>query len=117
MTTHELIYVIDGRLLTKEDNIKDVELSSAFASDMMSHVLAFANNKAVLITALYNAQSLRTADLLGISCLILIGQNDPDKDFIELANDLEITLIQSPYSTFVTCGMLYSAGFTGIKKS
>ena len=36
-------------------------VDTAFCSDMMSNVLAYATNKSILITGMYNAQVLRTA--------------------------------------------------------
>jgi predicted transcriptional regulator len=112
MTLREIQELLHGKILTNTGNL-DIELNSAFSSDMMSHVLAYANNKSILITALYNPQVLRTADLMGISCVIFIGRNDPDPSLIALANSLCITIIRSPYSMYVTCGLLYSNGLKG----
>ena len=112
MTLREIQQLLDGRILTKTKNL-DVELNSAFSSDMMSHVLAYANDKYILITALYNPQVLRTADLMGITCVIFIGKNKPEPEIIALANSLGITILQSPYSMYVTCGLLFSNGLEG----
>ena len=85
----------------------ELELNSAFSSDMMSHMLAYSNDKSILITALYNPQVLRTADLMGISCVIFIGRSEPDPALIKLAESLGVTVVQSPYSMYVTCGILF----------
>lgn len=112
MTLSEIKDLLHGRVLTNTGNL-DVELNSAFSSDMMSHVLAYANDKSILITALYNPQVLRTADLMGISCVIFIGRNDPEQSLVALANALCITIMRSPYSMYVTCGLLFSNGLKG----
>lgn len=79
----------------------------------MSNVLAYAGNKSVLLTGLYNPQVLRTAEMMGMACVVFIGQRDPDPDMVALANELEICLMRTQYSMFTACGMLYSHGLRG----
>lgn len=112
MTLSEIQELLNAEILTKTKNF-GIELKSVFSSDMMSHVLAYANDKSILITALHNPQVLRTADLMGIQCIIFIGRNEPDPSLVELANSLEITILKSPYSMYVTCGLLFSHGLKG----
>ena len=108
----EVQTLLNARILT-DDFDPDLELTGAFASDKLSHVLAFINEKSVLITALYNMQVIRTADLMGITCIIFIGREEPEDVLIEKANDLGLTVLLSPYSMYVTSGILYKAGLNG----
>ena len=48
MTIRELVTLLDARVLLGEEKL-DQEVSSGFASDLMSDVLAFVNDKTVLI--------------------------------------------------------------------
>ena len=112
MYLKDLVTLLDARVLTKDSN-PELELKSAFSSDMMSHMLAYSNDKSILITALYNPQVIRTADLMGISCVIFIGRNEPDPTLVKLAESLGLTVVQSPYSMYVTCGLLFSNGLQG----
>ncbi|MBQ6621671.1 MAG: hypothetical protein IJH75_02450 [Mogibacterium sp.] len=116
MYLKEIVDLLGATVLT-EDPDPELELSSAFSSDMMSHVLAFSNDKSILITALNNPQSLRTADLMGIECIIFIGKNAPAQNLIDLANNLGITIVHSPLSKYVTCGILYSNGLKGTSQN
>lgn len=112
MTLGIVEHVLEAKVLTQHfDPYLTVE--SAFCSDMMSNVLAYAANKSVLITGLYNAQVLRTAEMMGMSCVILVGQRDPDPSTIALAEDLEICLMRTDHSMFTTCGRLYAEGLRG----
>lgn len=88
-------------------------VDSAFCSDMMSNVLAFATNKSILITGLYNAQVLRTAEMMGMASVVLVGTRNPDPDTIALADELEICLMRTDHSMFTTCGLLYEQGIRG----
>lgn len=112
MTLGIVEHVLQATVLTQDfDPYLPVE--SAFCSDMMSNVLAYGANKSILITGMYNAQVLRTAEMLGMSCVIMVGRRDPDPDTVELANELEICLMRTDFSMFTTCGLLYSEGLRG----
>ncbi len=112
MYLREVVDLLDARILTENSDL-EMDLSGAFCSDMMSHMLAYSNDKSILITALYNPQVLRTAELMGISCVIFIGRNEPDPTLIKLAKSLGLTIVQSPQSMYVTCGILFSNGLQG----
>ena len=64
MVLKEVVNLLDAEVLTGNSD-PELELNSAFSSDMMSHMLAYSNDKSILITALYNPQVLRTARLNG----------------------------------------------------
>ena len=109
MLLREVQSLLHAKVLTHDSN-PEMELTGAFSSDKLSHVLAFTNDKSILITGLYNLQVIRTAELMGIECVIFIGKDEPDDIMIEMAEDLDIVVLHSPYSMFVTSGILYSNG-------
>lgn len=112
MKVGEIKDLLHASVLTESYNL-DTEVSSAFCSDMMSNVLAYANNKSILITGLYNAQVLRTAEMMGMACVVFIGRRDPDNAIIDLANDLGICVLLTHFSMFTTCGILFTNGLNG----
>jgi len=116
MTLQDVQVLLNATVMTKDTDL-DVEIESAFCSDMMSNVLAYAGNKSVLITGLYNPQVLRTAEMMGMACVIFIGRRDPDPDMVALADDLEICLMRTHYSMFTACGLLYTNGLRGGRRS
>ena len=52
----------------------DDEVHSACGSDMMSDVLAFVKDQAVLLTGLVNSQVIRTAEMMDMNVLVLKRQ-------------------------------------------
>ena len=54
--------LLEAEVLCGEDRL-DTEVKSACGSDMMSDVLAFVKDQAVLLTGLVNSQVVRTADM------------------------------------------------------
>jgi predicted transcriptional regulator len=92
----------------------DVEIENVMPSDMMSDVLAFAQPEALLITGLVNSQSVRTADFADAILIIYIRGRKPDEQTIELAKDLNISVMATDLGMFEACGILYEGGLKGI---
>ena len=91
----------------------DKEITSAFASDMMSEVLAFSKGQSVLITGLCNPQVIRTAEMLDISCIVLIRGKEADEEMIRMVETRDLIILQTRYIMFSACGILYNLGLDG----
>jgi len=98
-------------LCGKEDVNCDVH--SACASDMMSDVLAFVKDQAVLLTGLVNPQVVRTAEMMDMKCIVFVRGKQPDEDMIELAIERDIVLLGTKLEMFTACGLLYKNGLKG----
>ena len=61
MLISEIISLLHADILTAPDYF-DTDIQNAFCSDMMSDVLAYANDHTMLITGLTNPQAIRTAE-------------------------------------------------------
>ena len=95
----------------------DEEVNSCCASDMMSDVLAYVKDQAVLITGLCNPQTVRTAEMMDIKCIVFVRNKKPDAEIISLAEKKGIVLLSSPLRMYIACGLLYTAGLTGGEKN
>lgn len=84
----------------------------AFASDLMSDVLRLDAENMVLITGLCNLQTIRTAEMADIKCVILGRGKKACSDMISLARESDISIIETPYSIFRICSEL---SLNGIK--
>jgi len=89
------------------------EIHTACGSDMMSDVLAFLKDQAVLLTGLCNAQVIRTAEMMDVICIVLVRGKMPDDVMINLAKQKEIVLMTSGHRMFSACGILYENGLRG----
>ena len=61
MNVQDVMRVLDAELVCGEDSL-ETEVHEACGSDMMSDVLAYVKDQAVLLTGLVNIQTVRTAD-------------------------------------------------------
>ena len=112
MTVSEVQKLLNAKVLAGEDKL-DMEITTAFASDMMSDCLAFAKNVSVLITGLCNPQVMRTAELLDIECIIFIKDKEPTESMISLAKNNDTCVLLSDYCMFETAGILFKTGSIG----
>ena len=109
----QLAQIIDAQFVCGEEN-KDKEISSAFACDLMSDVLAYVNeSNGVLLSGLANPQVVRTAAMMDMSCVVLVRNKKPDQKTIELAKQNDIVILQCQHNMYQTCGLLFNAGLRG----
>ena len=104
--------LLNAKIVCGEDML-DNDVFSACGSDMMSDVLAYVKDQAVLLTGLVNSQVIRTAEMMDMVCIVFVRGKTPDDTIIKLAEMRDITLLSTPYRMFTACGLLYSNGLGG----
>lgn len=112
MTIREVQKILDARLLTGEEGL-DKEVLSACGSDMMSDVLAFVKDQAVLLTGLCNAQVIRTAQMMDIFCVVFVRGKNPAEEIVQMAEESGIVVLGTDHRMFSACGMLWEGGLNG----
>ena len=109
MTIREIAEILHAKWICCEEEA-DREVRYAFASDMMSDVLAYVKDQAVLLTGLVNAQVIRTAQMMDMICIVFVRSKKPTDDMIALAEEAGITLMSTSKRMYEACGILYTAG-------
>ena len=109
MKLREIVEILDAKVCYGED-LLDIDLHSACASDMMSDVLAFLKDQSLLISGLCNPQVIRTADMMDIKCVALVRGKMPTPDMLEIAKQRNIAIISSKSRMYIACGKLYERG-------
>lgn len=109
MTIKQIAEQLDAQVLCCEDRL-DREVYSACGSDMMSDVLAYVKDQAVLITGLTNPQVIRTAVMMDMVCIVFVRNKRPTDEMLELARSQGIVILASSKRMYETCGILYTAG-------
>ncbi len=109
MTIREVATLLHAEVLCCE-KLLDTEVHSACGSDMMSDVLAFVKDQAVLLTGLVNLQVIRTAEMMDMKCVVFIRGKRPDPAMIDFAITKGIVLLCSNMRMYPACGILYKNG-------
>ena len=104
--------LLDARVLAGEDRLGG-HVYSACGSDMMSDVLAYVKDQAVLLTGLVNAQVVRTAEMMDMVCVVFVRSKCPTAEMIELARDHGLVLLKTTKRMYEACGILYANGLVG----
>ena len=84
MTVQKIKELLDAQVLCGE-SLLEREVHTACGSDMMSDVLAFVKEQAVLLTGLVNPQVIRTAEMMDMQCIVFVRGKQPDEDMKALA--------------------------------
>lgn len=112
MDVRQVAKLLEAEILCGEENL-DTEVHDACGSDMMSDVLAFVKNQAVLLTGLVNIQVVRTADMMDMVCVVFVRGKMPDDDMIALAKRKGMVLLSTNHRMFTACGLLWDNGLRG----
>ena len=104
--------LLDAEVLCGSESLEN-DVHSACGSDMMSDVLAYVKNQAVLLTGLVNAQVIRTAEMMDMMCIVFVRSKRPSAEMIELANECGIAVLTTSLRMYDACGILYSNGLRG----
>lgn len=109
MKIKEVARIIEANISAGSE-LLETEVDSAFGSDMMSDVLAFAKDQPVLLTGLNNPQAIRTALMMDMDCVIFVRGKIPTPEMINLAEQSQIALLSTTLTMYEASGRLYEAG-------
>ena len=114
MKIREIAALLGAEVLCCAERL-DEQVHAACGSDMMSDVLAYVKDQAVLLTGLVNIQTVRTADMMDMVCIVFVRSKRPTLEMIETAQESGIALLSTEKRMFEACGILYTNGLCGAK--
>lgn len=109
----EIKELLGAKIIHGEESLLGKDVCSACGSDMMSDVLAFVKDQAVLLTGLVNPQVIRTAEMMDMYCVVFVRNKIPSNDMLALAKNSGLVLLSTPFRMYDACGILYANGLTG----
>ncbi len=112
MKISTIVELLDAEVLCGVDHLEN-EVHSACGSDMMSDVLAFVKDQAVLLTGLVNLQVVRTAEMMDMRCIVFVRGKRPSLEVIEIADEAGIVVLATEERMYPACGKLYATGLVG----
>ncbi len=113
MKIGEIKEMLKAEVICGEESDMEREVYSACGSDMMSDVLAYVKDQAVLLTGLVNTQVVRTAEMMDMVCIVFVRSKTPTPEMIELARTSNMVLMKTNKRMYEACGKLYSNGLCG----
>ena len=107
--------LFDAKVLCCEENLGK-HVYSACGSDLMSDVLAYVKDQAVLLTGLINSQVIRTAMMMDMVCVVFVRSKNPTEEMLQLARDNGIVVLSTDKRLYEACGLLYANGLVNQPK-
>ena len=107
--------LLDADVLCCEENLGK-HVYSACGSDLMSDVLAYVKDQAVLLTGLINSQVIRTAMMMDMICIVIVRSKEPTEEMLQLARDNGIVMLSTDKTLYESCGILYANGLVNQPK-
>ena len=92
------------------DHDLEKEIKCAFAAELLSDVLALAQEGALLITGFTHSQVVYAADLANLCAILFIKGKRPSEETKQLAIQKKIPLLTTSFMMFEACGLLYEYG-------
>ncbi len=107
MGIDELITKIDGKLLTQTR--KDLKIENVYICDLLSWVMSHAQKGDAWITVLTNVNVPAVAMMTDVACIIIPEGIEVEELTLKKANENEIMIISSKYSSFEICKRIITA--------
>ncbi len=109
MNLYDVKEILGANVYNLEDQMER-EVSSAFACDLMSDVLAFVDNQPLLLSGLINPQVVRTAEMMDMKAIVFVRGKTPTEEIVELATEANIVILNTELTMYNACGLLYKNG-------
>lgn len=112
MKLEKIVELVDARVICGD--IVGKEIASGFSSDLMSDVLTLDTDRMLLITGMANVQTIRTAEMSEVPCILLVRNKKATPEMIALAKEHGTVLLETSHSLFRTSGILFCAGLNPV---
>ena len=105
--------LLDAVVIVGQDKLEELEVEEACGADLMSDVLAFIKEKAILLTGLVSPHVIRTAEMLDIVMVVFVRGKIPPKEICDMAQDRDMVIMCTKNTMFSACGTLFQNGLKG----
>jgi hypothetical protein len=90
-----------------QSSFDDVQISAAYASDLLSDVIANAKDGGALITIQAHKNTVAVAALVNIAVIIICNNRPLPEDMLEAAHNESIAVLRTGENQFTVSGKLY----------
>ncbi len=113
MTIKEIMEITGAECISGNPDSAD-NIKYGFACDLMSDVLIIDQEDVLLVTGLCNIQTIRTAEMSDLKCILFVRGKKATPEMVELAESNDIVLLETPHSMFRAVGELAKEGIEPI---
>jgi hypothetical protein len=103
VTVSDLVENLPAHVVSTPAGFRDIKVGKVVATDLMSDVLVSVETDILLVTSLATDQTIRSADIMGASVILLVNDKLPPQSMKALAEECGIVLLATPLPTFEAC--------------
>jgi predicted transcriptional regulator len=112
MTVTELARLVDGAIVGPAD-AGPREVRGGYASDLLSDVMAHAQDGDAWITMQRHVNTVAVAQLKNLAAIVIVNGRRPEADMAARAAEHDVPVVTTPLPAFDAAGRLYAAGLRG----
>lgn len=105
MTLNEIIEKLNLKVLNQAND--DAEVTSAYASDLLSDVMGKAKAGEIWVTMQTHKNVSAICSLKDLPAVIITGNSKPDDDMLQHAIDEGVCVLSTSESCYNICGKLF----------
>ena len=109
MKLGDVVEALDLQVRTGRDRM-DREVVGGYVSDLLSDVIAGAQDGDLWITLQLHQNIVAVAFLNNLAGIVIVGGREPDGETIEKAEDQDIPLLITSMTAYELAGRLYEMG-------
>lgn len=108
MKSSELAKSLNLTLLVDEES--EIHIEGVYIGDLLSIVMAKAKNNYAWITIQTHINIIAVAELLELSCIIIVENMEVDNDTLDKAKELNIPIFKTEKTAYEIACILYDMG-------
>jgi len=116
MTVIELARLLDGTLAGAA-SAGPREVRGGYASDLLSDVMANAQDGDAWITMQRHVNTVAVAQLKNLTAIVIVNGRQPEAEMAARAAEHGVAVVTTPLAAFDAAGRLYAAGLRGRRVS
>jgi hypothetical protein len=113
MRLNKLKQVLDLQVRTAADRL-DREVRGGYASDLMSDVIANAEERCIWVTLQTHVNIVAVAAMKELAGIILVNSREPQEETIKRGEEKKVPILVSRLPAFELIGRLYGLGIPGL---
>ena len=112
MTVTELASLVGGALVGPAETGRR-EVRGGYCSDLLSDVMANAQDGDAWITMQRHVNTVAVAQLKNLAAIVIVNGRVPEADMAARAAEHGVAIVTTPLAAFDAAGRLYAAGVRG----
>jgi putative N-acetylmannosamine-6-phosphate epimerase len=116
MTVAELARLVDGTVIGRAD-AGSRDARGGYASDLLSDVMAHAQDGDAWITMQRHVNTVAVAQLKNLAAIVVVNGRQPEPDMAARAAEHGVAIVTTGLAAFDVAGRLHEAGLRGRRAS